>query len=106
MKICLVNMDATWKDKNQNLYIIENHIKNIKEIELEIDTIIFPECSLTWYILEENLSDIEESKNDFCVNEIKTLSKKYNVNLIAWFIEKSKTKKPYNSSFVTSKNEN
>jgi len=47
MKICLVNMDATWKDKNQNLYIIENHIKNIKEIELEIDTIIFPECSLT-----------------------------------------------------------
>lgn len=103
MKICLVNMQIAWKNKKENLRLINDHIKHALKIDSNIDTIVFPETSCTGYILEESANKLAEDKNEYCVKEIKKLAKKYAINIIAGFIEQSKNKKPFNSAFVANK---
>ena len=104
MKIALVNMNISWKNKIKNIQKQEKHIQELKKIDKKIETIIFPELACTGFVLEKKLEDIAENKNGYCIKETKKLAKKYKVNIINGFIQKNKNKKPYNSLFVIGKN--
>jgi predicted amidohydrolase len=69
----------------------------------ETEVIVFPELSFTWYVLDDSNKELWEDTDWFCISETKKLAEKYNVNIIAWFIEKNGLDKPYNSSMVISK---
>jgi predicted amidohydrolase len=47
MKICLINFDAVWKDKQKNIEKKEESIKRALELNSETSLIVFPELSLT-----------------------------------------------------------
>ena len=103
MEICLINFDPVWKDKQKNLDKKEELIKRALELKSDISTIIFPELSLTWYILDEDVYNLAENLGWSSINKIKDLAKNYWVNIIFWFIEKNGKNKPYNSLLVISK---
>ncbi|NIA18377.1 MAG: hypothetical protein GWO79_00660, partial [Actinobacteria bacterium] len=98
-----VNMDVKWGDKKENLLIMEKHIQEALSIEGDIDTIGFPELGCVGYVLEDGLEDYTEDMNDFCVTKTSELAKKYKINIISGFLEKSNNSKPYNTSFAINK---
>ena len=104
MKICLVNMKIEWCKKEENLLIMEKHIQESRNIEKNIDTIIFPELSCVGYVLENGLAKYVENMDGYCVKKTCELAKKYKINIIAGFLEKSINEKPYNTSFAVNKN--
>ena len=104
MKICLVNMKIEWCKKEENLLIMEKHIQESRNIEKNIDTIIFPELSCVGYVLENGLAKYVENMYGYCVKKTCELAKKYKINIIAGFLEKSINEKPYNTSFAVNKN--
>jgi len=100
MKICLVNFDPVWKDKQKNIEKKESYIQKALEMSPETSTIIFPELSLTAYVLDQDVTDLAEDIDGDSITQMKSLAKKYNVHLIFWFIEKNGESKPYNSVLV------
>ncbi len=103
MKVCLVNMDVSYKNKNQNLIKIEKHISTILKQKPDIDTIVFPELSFHGFVTEKSNIDIAEPLNGFCANETIKLAKKFKVNIIAGFIQKNNSKQPHNTAFAVNK---
>ncbi len=103
MKICLVNMNIAWKNKEENLLSMGKHIQKAKSIDSKIDTIVFPELSCIGYVLDETADKYSEKMDGNCVQGIQKMAKKYNVNIISGFLEKSDNGKPYNAVFATNK---
>jgi predicted amidohydrolase len=96
-------MSPAWKNKEENLKLIEQHIKKALELAQDLDTLVFPELACTGYVLENNLNTIAENKGGELMEAIKNLAKRYQINLIIGFIEFNGKDKPYNSIFVVSK---
>ncbi len=83
---------------------IEKHIKNIeKAIEKGASLIIFPELSLTGYLLRDLVYEIAIEKDSPYFDSFKKLSKK--MDIVFGFVEKAKDKLIYNSSAYFSKGE-
>lgn len=102
MKICLVNAESAWKDKQENLKRAENYIKEALKLFPETQVIVFPELSITGYILDEDNKELAEDASWDSILAIKQLAKKYDVNIIAGFIRKDGDK-IFNSSMVVDK---
>jgi len=62
MNICLINFDAIWKNKQKNIEKKEELIKKALEFNPETQLIIFPELSLTGYILDEDSLKLAETE--------------------------------------------
>ena len=60
MKICLINFDAVWKDKKANIQKKEALIQKAIKYHSDIDIIVFPELSLTGYILDTDAAVLAE----------------------------------------------
>ena len=103
MKICLVNMDIVWKGKKENLSSMEKHIQRVKEINADVDTIVFSELGCLGYVLDETANENSEDMEGYCARETQKLSAKYNVNIISGLLEKNANSKPYNTAFAVNK---
>lgn len=104
MKICLVNMSIIWKNKKENLLSMEKHIQKARNINAEIDTIVFPELGCIGYVLDYTANEHSENMKDYCVKETQLLAKKYKINIISGFLEKNNNdNKPYNTIFAVNK---
>lgn len=106
MKICLINFDAAWKDKQKNLEKKEELIEKALEKQPDTSLIVFPEMSLTGYILDRDIYNLAEDVNGPSIQAVKALAVKHGVNLIFGFIEKNGDDKPYNSVLVIWKDGN
>jgi len=62
MNICLINFDAIWKNKQKNIEKKEELIKKALEFNPETQLIIFPELSLTGYVLDEDSLKLAETE--------------------------------------------
>jgi predicted amidohydrolase len=62
MNICLINFDAIWKDKQKNIEKKEELIKRALELNSKTQLIVFPELSLTGYILDEDSIKLAETE--------------------------------------------
>lgn len=102
MKICLINSKPIWKDKDENLKRAESYIKEALELFPQTQVIVFPELSLTGYVLDNDNKFLAEEDNWHCVQIIWKLAKKFNVSIIAWFIRRNEDK-TFNSSMVIDK---
>ncbi|MDQ7009436.1 MAG: nitrilase-related carbon-nitrogen hydrolase [Candidatus Gracilibacteria bacterium] len=104
MKICLINFEAAWKDKEKNIEKKEELIKRALEMKPETNLIIFPELSLTGYVLDKDNIKLAETEFGESIEKVKNLAKKYEVAIMFGFIEKKGNDKPYNSTIVIDKN--
>jgi len=104
LNICLINFDAVWKDKQKNIEKKEELIKRALELNSETSLIVFPELSLTGYVLDEDVYKLAETEFWESIEKIKELAKKYEVAIMFGFIEKKWNDKPYNSTIVIDKN--
>ena len=102
MKIALPNYSTIWKNPQKNLRQKENLISEIMKLEPETELIIFPELSFHGFVTDEENQTLAETETDFCITETQKLAKKYNVHIVAGFIEKNKNnaEKPFNTAFV------
>ena len=89
MKICLINFDAAWKDKQKNLEKKEELIEKALEKQPDTSLIVFPEMSLTGYILDKDIYNLAEDVDGPSIQAVKALAVKHSVNLIFGFIEKN-----------------
>jgi len=93
-------MDIVWKGKKENLSSMEKHIQKVKEINADVDTIVFPELGCLGYVLDETANEQSEDMQGYCVRETQKLATKYNVNIISGLLEKNANNKPYNTAFA------
>ena len=103
MHICLINFDAAWKDKVANIKKKELLIQQALIYHPETDIIVFPELSLTGYVLDTDAGSLAEEPTGSSIQAMSAIAKKYGVNIIFGFIEKNGQEKPYNSIAVLSK---
>ncbi len=76
---------------------IDKHIKSIKKaIEKGVELIVFPELSLTGYLLRDLVYDVAITKDSNFFDGFKLLSKK--IDILIGFVEKADDKVIYNSS--------
>jgi len=104
LNICLINFDAVWKDKQKNIEKKEELIKRALELNSKTQLIVFPELSLTGYVLDEDVYNLAETEFWESIEKVKELAKKYEVAIMFGFIEKKWNDKPYNSTIVIDKN--
>jgi predicted amidohydrolase len=74
------------------------------ELNSETSLIVFPELSLTWYVLDKDNIELAETEFWESIEKVKQLAKKYEVAIMFGFIEKKWNDKPYNSTIVIDKN--
>ena len=104
MNLCLINFDATWKDKQKNIEKKEELIKKALNFNSKTQLIVFPELSLTGYILDKDVYNLAETENGENIEKIKQLAKKYNIAIMFGFIEKNGENKPFNTTMIIGKN--
>ena len=103
MNICLTNFDAAWKDKVANIKKKELLIQQALIYHPETDIIVFPELSLTGYVLDTDADSLAEDTTGASIQAMSAIAKKYGIYIIFGFIEKNGQEKPYNSIVVLSK---
>ena len=106
MKVCAIAFDAEWKNPKANSAKKEQHIQKALDLYPETQTILFPETSFTGLVLDEEINNLAEERNGFCVSETRRLARKYKVNLISGFIEKGPNKRPRNALCVVDRQGN
>ncbi len=100
MKICLINFDAYWKDKQKNIEKMWELIMQALKIKSDTSTIVFPELALNGYVLDKDVFDLAEDIDGDSITEMRKIAKENNINLIFGFIEANGEDKPYNSVVV------
>lgn len=103
MNIVTVAHDIAWKDIDANIAQTEAHVKKAKELFPDVQVVMFPELSLIGIVNEDNQT-LAESLDGSAVARVKAIARAYGVALICGMIEKNEAGKPYNCTFVVSKN--
>ena len=101
IKIALSQTNPVLGEPKKNL---EKHLEFIeKSMKNRAKVIVFPELSITGYLLKDFTYEVAMSKNDVFFNPLKEASK--NMDIIIGFAEKGEDKVIYNSSMYLSKGE-
>ena len=82
----------------------EEHVQKVLELFPETDVILFPELSLSGFVVNEDVETVAESIDGEGVTAILDMAKRYDVAIIAGIIEKVEGEKPANMQFVASRN--
>ncbi len=82
MKICLINAESVWKNIDENLQRLEDHIISCKELFPETQVGVFPELTLTGYILDEDNEKFAIGLQSVEVQKIQEFAEKYSVYLV------------------------
>lgn len=103
MNIATVASDTIWKDVSQNIEHTEQHVAAVIDLYPKMEIILFPELSLTGFVVDESNAEIAEGLDSPSVSAVKSIAQKYGVTLICGIIETNPNGKPYNTQFVISK---
>jgi len=97
MKISVISLNQVWENKEANLLLCEQYIKesNLKKADL----IIFPEMTLTGFSI--NIKNISEDReNSKTINSFKVLAKKYKIAVLFGVVIKNNKKALNKSIFI------
>jgi predicted amidohydrolase len=103
MNIATVSMDVAWKDTDTNIAATETHVKKVLELYPNTDVILFPELSLSGFIVDAGNQETAQPIDGELVQKVKALAKENNVALICGMVESNPDGKPYNTQFVISR---
>lgn len=103
MNIATVASETVWKNPKQNIIQTEKHVAEIMSMHPNTHVILFPEISLMGAIVDDELANISEDLDGYCVTEVKRIARHYGVSLICGMVERNPDGKPYNCQFVISK---
>jgi omega-amidase len=98
MRIALFQIDIAWENKDANFKNVESFIEKIKDEK--VDLIILPELFSTGYTM--NSMALAEDISGETPSFLSIIAKKYNINILGSFIEKTK-EKPKNSAILFNK---
>ena len=93
MKVGLVQFSPIWEDKNKNMEVINNLVKNIGS---NVSILIFPEMTLTGFTMDSK--KISEEIDGESIKYFIELASRLKVDIIAGIVEKVK-KEHFNSLF-------
>jgi len=101
MKTALVSLNQVWEDKEANLSLCEEHIKEASIVK--VDLIIFPEMTLTGFSI--NIEKIAEVESSETIIEFQSLAAKYNIAIVFGVVIKDENKALNRSVFVDNNGE-
>ena len=104
MNIVTVASKTVWKDTGKNILQTYKHVAKAKQMYPNVQVILFPELSLSGFVVDKSNANVAESLLGSAVSQIINIAKEFNVALICGIIEKNDNNKPYNTQFVISKN--
>ena len=93
MKVGLVQFSPIWEDKNKNMDVINNLVKNI---DSDVSILIFPELTLTGFTMDSK--KISEEIDGKSIKYFIELASRLKVDLITGIVEKVK-REHFNSLF-------
>ncbi len=103
MNITTIASSPVWKDVPANVAQTEEHVKEALELFPETDVILFPELSLSGFVVDEDVETVAQTIDGPGVTAVLDIAKRYNVAIIAGIIEKIESEKPANMQFVASR---
>lgn len=103
MKVATVASNTAWKDVKKNVESTELHVVEVLSLFPDTDIILFPELSLSGFVVDSSNSEIAQPLDGAEVRRIQEIARKHNVALICGIIEKNGNDKPFNTQFVVSK---
>lgn len=96
LNIAIISHDIVWGDKEENLLLIDEKLRNIKP---EVDIVVLPEMFSTGFIQDGNMiASLAEPSSGKTLEFIKQQAKKYNFAICGSFIA-SIADKYYNRAF-------
>ncbi len=95
MRVTMAQTNPVFGDVQENL---ENMITLIYQYKNETDLIVFPELSLTGYLLKEKVYDLAITIGSQEIKQICEVSRETGINVMFGFIENGKGTRVYNSS--------
>lgn len=103
MKVATVASNTVWKDIDENVELTHHHVTKVKQLYPDVDAILFPELSLTGFIVDPSNADVAESLAGNAIQNMKDIAKENEVALVCGFVEENPGGKPFNTQFVISK---
>ncbi len=100
MKICIVQNDIAWADKETNLLLTEKIISNLSK---NIDLVVLPELFTTGFCPSE--LHLAEDMNGITVKRLLEWSDKYHVAICGSFLARDSNNNYYNRAFFTTPNQ-
>lgn len=102
MNITTIASTPAWKDVGENIKLTSHHVNEALELFPDSDILLFPELSLSGFVVDEDVENVAQPINGPAVTAVQELAKKHNIAIIAGFIEKVSGDKPANTQFVAS----
>jgi predicted amidohydrolase len=102
MNITTIASSPAWKDVNANLEMTETQVREALELFPESDILLFPELSLSGFVVDEDVNEVAQPLNGPAVMAVRELAKKHDVAIVAGIIEAVPGEKPANTVFVAS----
>ncbi len=104
MNVVTVASDTVWRNTDANLKMHAEHVEKVMKKWPKTDVILFPEMSLSGFVVDESNLEIAEVLEDKVLSGIGLIDKKYNVNIIAGLAEKNPSGgRPFNTAFVVNR---
>ncbi|MGE4350660.1 MAG: carbon-nitrogen hydrolase family protein [Bdellovibrionales bacterium] len=97
--VATVAMDPVWADKGKNSELTRQHVRRVLELYPQTQIILFPEMSLTGYILDDRNQEMAEPLNGPTVQAVQEIAQEYKVSIVASMIGQGEPK-PANTTFV------
>ncbi len=106
MNITTIASSPVWKDVQQNITMTEDHVKKALELFPNTDIILFPELSLSGFVVDEDVTVVAQPMDGPGVTAVLDMAQRHNVAIIAGIIEQVPDDKPANTQFVASRDGN
>lgn len=103
MNITTVASSPVWKNVQENITMTEDHVQKALELFPKTDVILFPELSLSGFVVDEDVEAVAQYIDGTGVTAVLEMAKRHNVAIIAGIIEKVDGEKPANTVFVASR---
>jgi len=103
MNITTIASSPAWKDVQENIAMTEGHVQKALELFPSTDVILFPELSLSGFVVDEDVEAVAQTIDGPGVTAVLDMAKRHNVAIIAGIIEKVEGEKPANTAFVASR---
>ena len=97
MLIATVSLNQIWEDKKANLLLCKEYIK--KASKENVDTIIFPEMTLTGFSTNISLTSEDDKKSDTVI-QFKKLAKEFNIAIVFGIVIQENSRALNRSVFI------
>ena len=89
MNVVTVASDTVWKDTDANVKMHAEHVERVMKKWPKTDVILFPEMSLSGFVVDDSNREIAEFLEYRVLHKIVLIAKKPNVNIIAGVAERN-----------------